>query len=114
MKSILGELHIVVEQRFGSIDLGDRVSRDTSKLIGFGTYGNVYEGTLHPEQTNVAVKVIRYGDKSDLLELKVSSLFILVSHVSREVSESAERSVCLVQARSRQRNQTTWDHNFLR
>ena len=84
MESILGELQCIVDQRFGSIDLGVRVSRDTSKLIGFGTYGNVYEGTLHPEQTKVAMKTVRYGDKSALPVLKASSLFAFVFVMSHD------------------------------
>ena len=82
MENILGELQCVVDQRFGSIDLGDRVSRDLSKLVGFGTYGVVYEGTLCPEQTKVAVKAVRYGDKSDFHVLEASSLFVFVSAMS--------------------------------
>ncbi|KAL4066207.1 kinase-like domain-containing protein, partial [Scleroderma citrinum] len=35
-----------------------------------GTYGDVYAGTLDPEQIKVAVKVVRYGDKSALPVLK--------------------------------------------
>jgi len=62
-----------VDLRFASLDLGDRVSRDRSKLVGFGTYGIVSEGTLNPEQTKVAVKVVRYGDKGALPVLEVSS-----------------------------------------
>lgn len=62
--SFLGELQTSVDQRFASIDLRDRVSRDTSKRIGFGTYGDVYQGTLQPNQQEVAVKVVRCGDKS--------------------------------------------------
>jgi len=85
VKSILGELQCVVDHRFGSIDLGDRVSRDVSKVVGFGNYSIVYEGTLHPEQTKVAVKVVRYGDKSALPVLKASiSLFAFVSAMSHD------------------------------
>ena len=80
------------------IDLGDRVSADTSKPIGSSTYGDVFEGTLilGPEQTKeprngtedtqiaqqkqkVAVKVIRYVDKDALTVLMVSSLYLLFS-----------------------------------
>ncbi|KAL4078967.1 kinase-like domain-containing protein [Scleroderma yunnanense] len=68
--TILGELQSVVDKRFASLDFGDRVSRDASKLIGFGTYGDVYEGILNPTQTKVAVKVVRYGDKSALPALE--------------------------------------------
>ena len=82
MENNLGELQCVVDQRFGSIDLGDRVSRDPSTLVGFGTYGIVYEGTLCPEQTKVAVKAVRYGDKSALPVLEASSLFTFVSVMS--------------------------------
>ena len=81
--------------RFAWIDLGHRVSRDTSKRIGFSTYGDVFEGTLilSPEQTKsswngtedtlipqpkqeVAVKVLRYVDKNALTVLMVSSLYL--------------------------------------
>jgi len=70
-----------VDQRFASLDLGDRVSRDESKLVGFGTYGIVYEGTLHPRQTKVAVKVVRCADKSTPSRsvLEVSSLYAILS-----------------------------------
>ena len=67
-----------MDRRFTSLDLGDHVSRD-SKIIGFGTYGIVYEGTLNPGQTKVAVKVIRYDDKSPRHALEVSSLYALFS-----------------------------------
>ena len=70
-----------MDKRFASLDLGDRVSRDESKLVGFGTYGVVYEGTLDPGQTKVAVKVVRYGDKSALPVLEVSSSCALSSEV---------------------------------
>jgi len=93
----------VVDRRFGSIDLGVRVSRDASKLIGFGTYGVVYEGTLNPEQIKVAVKTVRYGDKSDLRVLKASSLFAFVSAMSHDsILESSWRSICLVQAQTQE------------
>ena len=64
-----------MDQRFTSLDLRDRVSRDESKLVGLGTYGIVYDGTLDPGQTKVAVKVVRYGDKSALPVLEVSGLY---------------------------------------
>ncbi|KAL4066211.1 hypothetical protein J3A83DRAFT_368823 [Scleroderma citrinum] len=60
----------VLDQRFAAIDLGDRISRDTSKLIGSGTYGYVYGGTLNPNQTKVAVKSVRFGNKGALPVLK--------------------------------------------
>lgn len=72
VKSIIGELQCIVDQRFGSINLRDQVSRDTSKLVGSGTYGKVYEGMLRPEQTKVAVKVVHFGNKSALPVLKVN------------------------------------------
>ncbi|KIM61395.1 hypothetical protein SCLCIDRAFT_879145 [Scleroderma citrinum Foug A] len=66
-KIIVGKLlQSAVDQRFASLALGHRVSRDESKLVGFGTYGIVYEGTLDSGQIKVAVKVARYGDKSAL------------------------------------------------
>ena len=90
VKNILSELQCVVDQQFGSIDLGARVSRDPSKLVGFGACGIVYEGTLRPEQTKVAVKAVRYGDKSALPVLKASRLFVFVSVMSRDsISESS-------------------------
>lgn len=73
-KSFLGELQTSVDQRFASIDLRDRVSRDTSKRIGFGTYGDVYQGSLQPNQQEVAVKVVRCGDKSARPALEVIPL----------------------------------------
>lgn len=69
----LRELQNVVDQRFSSIDLGDQVTRDSSKIVGSGNYGLVYEGTLRAEHKKVAVKVIRYGDKSARPELEVST-----------------------------------------
>ena len=90
MKSIPGELQCVVDQRFASLDLGDQVSRDASKLVGFGNYGVVYEGTLRPAQTQVAIKAVRYGDKSALPVLKAGSLFAFVSTMSHDsILESA-------------------------
>ncbi|KAL4078977.1 kinase-like domain-containing protein [Scleroderma yunnanense] len=68
--NILSELQGVLDQRFAAIDLGDRISRDTSKLIGSGTYGYVYGGTLNPNQTKVAVKSVRFGNKGALPVLK--------------------------------------------
>lgn len=66
----LRELQTIVDQRFSSIDLGDQVTRDSSKIVGSGNYGLVYEGTLRAEQKKVAVKLIRYGDKSARPELE--------------------------------------------
>ena len=63
-------------EHFAPFDLGGRVSRHKLKLVGFGTYGDVFEGTLHPGQTKVAVKVFRYGDKRAFPVLKVSSLLL--------------------------------------
>ncbi|KIM68465.1 hypothetical protein SCLCIDRAFT_1209276, partial [Scleroderma citrinum Foug A] len=74
-----------VYDQIASIDLGHRVSRDISKRIGSSTCGDVYEGTLSPEQMKasgngiealipqtkqkVAVKVVRYVDKDALTVL---------------------------------------------
>lgn len=73
-KTIVTELQSVVDQRFTSLNLGERISRDVSKRVGSGSYGLVYEGILHPQQLKVAVKVVRYGDKNDLPVLKVRSV----------------------------------------
>ena len=91
-----------------SLDLGMLVSRDESKPVRFGTYGIVFEGTLkpipppkplkpktvkpkpvnpklvklkpvNPGQTKVAVKVVRYDDKSPRPALEVSGLYALFS-----------------------------------
>ena len=72
-----------MDQRFASLDLRDRVSRDDSKLVGFGTSGTVYEGTLDPGQTKVAVKVVRSADKSTPSRsvLEVSSLYAILSAI---------------------------------
>ena len=114
MKSILGELQCVVDQRFGSLDLGDRVSRNLSKIVGSGTYGIVYEGTLRPEQ-KVAVKVVRFGDKSALPVLEASILFAFVSTMSHDsILESSYRSICLVQAQTYECHRITWDYNCIR
>ena len=64
-----------MDQPFSALDPGDRVFRDESKVVGFSTYGIVYEGTLDPGQIKVAVKVVRYGDKSARPALEVSSLY---------------------------------------
>ena len=80
IKIVVGELlQSIVTQRFASPDLGDRISRDESKVVGFDSHGIVYEGTLNPEQTKVAVKVVRYSDKSAFPVLEVSSLYALSS-----------------------------------
>ena len=71
------------------IDLGDRISTDTSKFIGSSIHGVVFEATLSPEQMKVsrdgteetlipqqqqkvAVKVVRYVDKNALAVFMVS------------------------------------------
>ncbi|KIM61268.1 hypothetical protein SCLCIDRAFT_912632 [Scleroderma citrinum Foug A] len=93
-KIIVGELlQSAVDQRFPSLDLGDRVSRDESRLVGFGTYGIVYEGTLDPGQTKVAVKVVRYGDKSALPVLEVNSLNALSSAMSHNMYQKLLKEV---------------------
>ena len=73
IKIVIVDLQNDVDRWF---DLGDRVSLVKLKHVGFGTYGVVYKGTLDSE-TEVAVKVIPYGDKSALPMLKVSSLCAL-------------------------------------
>ena len=78
VKVSLSKLQSVVDQRFSSIDLGDQVTRDLSKIIRSSNYGLVYEGTLGAEQKKVAVKVICYGDKGAHPELEVSTLFIVL------------------------------------
>ena len=82
-----------MSQRFASLDLGDRVSRDESKVVGFGTHGMVYEGTLNPEQAKVAVKTVRYGDKSALPVLKVSSLYALFFAMSHNMYQKVLNEV---------------------
>ncbi|KAG6335518.1 hypothetical protein ID866_3572 [Astraeus odoratus] len=67
----LNELRSEIEQRFSSLDLHDRITRDPSRVIGFGNYGLVCEGSLLSEpNSRVAVKVVRYGDKGALPVLK--------------------------------------------
>jgi len=99
-KFVLGELQRILNQpRFSSIDLRDQVSGDLSKLVGSGNYGLVHEGTMGAEHKRVAVKVVRYGDKSALPALEVSrfvALFVVMT--SESAPESAKRSICLVQA----------------
>ena len=72
----------MVNQEFPSLDLGNRVSRDTTKRIGFGTYGDVYEGTLPSEKIKVAVKVVRYGSHIILPVLMVGGPFFSFSVMS--------------------------------
>ena len=79
---VLGELQSIVNRRFSSIDLSDRVSRDLSKLVGSGSYGLVHEGTMGHKR--VAVKAVRYGDKSALPALEVCRLFVLVTVMTPE------------------------------
>ena len=62
------------------------------KHVGFGTYGVVYKGTLDSE-TEVAVKVIPYGDKSALPMLKVSSLCALSSAMSHRMCQKLLQEV---------------------
>ena len=57
---VLGELRGTVNQWISSIDLRYQASRDLSKLVGFGNYGRVHEGTTDAEHKRVAsVTVIR-------------------------------------------------------
>ena len=102
-----------MDQRFCSIDLGDQVTRKLSKIVGSGNYGLVYEGTLRAEQKRVAAKVIRYGDKS-ARQLEVSTLFIVLLSVHNDVSESTQRSICLIHAQSRKHYHIAWDYNCFR
>jgi len=44
-----------VKERFSSIDLRYQASRDLSKLVGFGSYGRVHEGTTGAEHKRVTV-----------------------------------------------------------
>ncbi|KAG6330220.1 hypothetical protein ID866_8869 [Astraeus odoratus] len=65
-ESAINVLQRTIDERFSSLNLGSRVTRDLSKHLGTGAYGVVYPGTLLPEQTSVAVKVIRSGGNSVL------------------------------------------------
>lgn len=75
----LYELQSVVNQEFPSLDLGNRVSRDTTKRIGFGMYSDVYEGTLLSEKIKVAVKVVRYDSHIIIPVLMVGGSFFSFS-----------------------------------
>ena len=77
VKRIRDELQSVVDQRFSSIDLGGL--GEPPKGIGFGSYGDVYAGTLN--QTKVAVKVLRYGGSNALPGFKVSCLFVFSTRI---------------------------------
>ena len=80
------ELQIIVNQKFSSIDLGNRVSLGkTWKFVGSGACSAVYEGAL--DQTKVAVKVLRCDDKR---AIKVSLLVIRVSCLIVVLLESAQ------------------------
>ena len=88
-----------MDQEFPSLDLGNQVSRDITKRIGFGTYSEIYEGILAPEKTKVAVKVVRCDSRVTLPLLMVGGRFILFSVMSHcNVSEVSQRSAYLVQA----------------
>lgn len=89
VKILLSELRSVVDHRFAWIDLGDRVFQ-VSKRIGSGTYGIVYDGTLDPKQTKVAVKVVRYDEEDVLPVLVVSCLFVIpVAAMSHDVGSES-------------------------
>ena len=78
-----------MNQKFDSIDLNNRVSLGEAwKSVGLGAYSDVYEGTL--DQTKVAVKVLRYHDKSTVPALKVGLLVIHVSYTCLTVSNVTE------------------------
>ena len=80
VKRIRDELQSVVDQRFSSIDLGGHVFLgEPPKGIGFGSYGDVYAGTLN--QTKVAVKVLRYGGSNAVPGFKVSCLFVFSTRI---------------------------------
>ena len=81
-----------MDRPFASLNLGDRVSRDKSKVVGSGGYGIVYEGTLDPGQTKVAVKVVRYGDNS-ALPVEVSSLYALFSAMFHNIYQTLPNEV---------------------
>jgi len=53
-----------------SMNLDDRVERDVSKFAT-GGYAIVYQGTLRPQETMVAIKTFRFGHKSDIPIIKV-------------------------------------------
>ena len=48
---------------------------------------------LNPEQTKVAVKVVRYGDKSDLPVLEVSSLYAFSCTISHSLYQKLIKEV---------------------
>lgn len=52
-----------------SMNLDDRVERDVSKFAT-GGYAIVYQGTLRPQETMVAIKTFRFGHKSDIPIIK--------------------------------------------
>jgi len=61
-----------------SINLNGRVVRDGSKLIR-GGFAFVYKGTLLPEKTEVAMKIVHGELPGEERLIKVRSLFILYS-----------------------------------
>lgn len=72
--------------------------RDTSKFVGCGSYGFVYEGTLNPEQIRVAVKTVRCGsDAKDALKVVLYFRLFVVFPDNIEPG-TAQRSVHLGQA----------------
>jgi len=55
--------------------LDDRVERDVTKFVT-GGYAIVYQGTLQPQGTMVAIKTFRFGHKSDIPIIKVHGVQI--------------------------------------
>ncbi|KAI6127181.1 kinase-like domain-containing protein [Pisolithus sp. B1] len=53
-----------------AINLGQRVERDTTEPVATGGQAIVYRGKLQPEGILVAVKTLRFGNKSDAVALK--------------------------------------------
>ena len=52
------------------MNLDDRVERDVSNFAT-GGYAIVYQGTLRPQGTMVAIKTFRFGHRSDIPIIKV-------------------------------------------
>ena len=58
-----------------STNLDDRVERDVLTFTT-GGYAIVYQGTLQPQGTMVAIKTFRFGHRSDILIIKVHAVQI--------------------------------------
>ena len=58
------------------INLNGLVDRDDEFLSKHGSTAVVYQGTLRPEETKVAIKTLRSDPSSDLADLKVRLLLL--------------------------------------